>query len=346
MMTKNLYLILLLIISNFYFGQESFKSIIQKYNDSISAKNYGLVGLYKKNDKVEKTAIGFAFTGEKMTIDKVFNIGSLSKTFTAVLTLQEVEKGTIKLSDSLKDYFPPELCRNNNVNLNITIEQLLRHKSGLGEVVTDSLVNDAFSNPYFEYNYAFLFNKIPKPISTPNTEYKYCNTNYLLLGYILEVINDKPYSEILKERIFIPCNMINSYSYYSKNIKNVAHPILNNEDLSERGFFKYYQSYAFSAGGISSNLDDLNKFFTKLYNYKLISKKIFDKMIHFGGDKYGLGIEKYIIKNEIYYGHSGDNISFKVRNYYNPRTKELYILMANQYKDLYTMKIASEIFKP
>lgn len=315
------------------------------YEDSISNAQYGMVGLYKIKNGVEKYAIGKSSLSKKMNADEVFNIGSLTKTFTSILILQEVEKGYIKLNDSLKTYFPQELCQNKNVDLNITIEQLLRHRSGLGEVLVDSVFNKAFQNPYFEYNYAFLFNKIPKPVSKLDTEYKYCNTNYILLGYILEVVNDKPYSEILKERIFEPCKMKNSYAYYSKKIKNVAHPMLKGEDLSEVGFFKYYQNFAFSAGGISSNTDDLYSFFTNFYNYKLISKKSFEKMTEFGSEGYGLGLEKYTINNNIYFGHGGDNISFKIRNFYNLKTKNLLILISNQYQDKYVMKVAKKILK-
>lgn len=342
-MKKHLLFSFIIFFSNIYFGQNILEKTMNKYSDSLKSKNYGMVGFYKTNNKIQRFAVGYSAPSEKMTEDKVFNIGSLTKTFTAVLILQEEEKGNLKLSDSLKTFFPQEFCQNKNVDLNITIEQLLRHRSGLGELIIDSLGNNAFGNPYFEYNYAFLFNKIPKPISKPDTEYKYCNTNYILLGYILEVINDRPYSEILKERIFEPCSMKNTYAYYSKNIKNIAHPIYNNEDLSDIGFFQFYKNFLFSAGGISSNSDDLYKFFTALYEYKLISKKSFSKMSNFGKEKYGLGLEKYTINNKTYFGHPGDNISFATRNYYNPQTKDLLILMSNQYKDRYIGKVVKDI---
>tara|TARA_R110000868_G_scaffold342354_1_gene603178 strand:- start:1081 stop:2037 length:957 start_codon:yes stop_codon:yes gene_type:complete len=315
------------------------------YQDSISSAKYGMVGLYKTKNGVQKYAIGKSSFSQNMNVDNVFNIGSLTKTFTAVLILQDIESGKIKLNDSISDYFPEELCQNKNVDLKITIEQLLRHRSGLGEVVVDSLFNQAFQNPYFEYNNTFLFNKIPKPTSKSNTEYKYCNTNYILLGYILEIVNDKPYSELIRERIFKPCKMENSFSYYSKNIKNVAHPIYNREDLSESGYYKFYQNYAFSAGGISSNTDDLSRFFSSLYNQKLITKYSFDQMTKFNVEGYGLGLEQYKINNNYYLGHSGDNISFKVRNFYNVKNQNLLILISNQYKDKYIMKVAKQILK-
>ncbi len=332
-----------LLIINKLFGQGILKEKMKIYEDSLNIKNYGMTGLFQNSKGIEKFAMGKSSLNEEMTENKVFNIGSLTKTFTAVLILQEVEKGNLKLSDSLIAFFPKKLCSNKNVNLKITIEELLRHRSGLGEVLVDSLVNTASSNPYFSYNYNFLFNNIPKPTSKPNTEFKYSNTNYILLGYILEVLNDMPYSAILQERIFEPCKMTNSYAYYSKNINNVAHPILDGKDLSDKTFFKYYHSYAFSAGGISSNTDDIFSFFKALYNFKLISKNSFEKMTTFGKEGYGMGMQEFIFNKKQYIGHGGDNLSFKIRNFYNPETKDILILMANQYGDKYTMKIAKKI---
>lgn len=341
---KRIYIFLTtILLINILYGQGILEQKMKVYEDSVNIKNYGMVGLFKNAKGIEKFAIGKSSINEKMTENQVFNIGSLTKTFTAVLILQEVEKGNLKLTDSLSTFFPKELCYNKNVDLNITIEQLLRHRSGLGEIVVDSLLNIASSNPHFEYNYTFLLNKIPKPTSKANATYKYCNTNYILLGYILEVLNDMPYSAILNERIFKTCKMTDSYAYYSRNIKNVAHPILDGIDLSNGTFFKYYQSYAFSAGGISSNTDDLFSFFNALYNFKLISKDSFEKMITFSSEGYGMGMQEFIFNKKQYIGHGGDNLSFKVRNFYNPKTKDILILMANQYEDKYIMKVAKKI---
>jgi CubicO group peptidase (beta-lactamase class C family) len=344
-MNRFICILFCLLFSCHTFSQKALEKEMTVYEDSISAKNYGMVGLYKTKRGVQKFSIGKSSPIQKMNNDNVFNIGSLTKTFTAILILQEIENKNLTLQDSLISFFPRELCSNLNVDLSITIEQLLRHTSGLGEVITETFFNQAFSNPYHEYNYSFLFNKIPASTSKANLKYEYCNTNYLLLGYVLEVLNDKPYSELLKERIFEPTKMKNSYAYYSKNIKNVAHPIWNGEDLSGEGYFKYYQNYSFSAGGISSNTDDLNKFFSALYGNKLISKTSFESMITFGTEGYGIGLETFNINKQIYFGHGGDNLHFKIRNFYNPKSKELLILIANQFNDKYIMKVARKILK-
>lgn len=340
---KYLFIILFSLGIHLCYGQIKLKTVMETYNDSVKIKNYGIVGLLKTKKKTEKFCIGFSAANKSMNENNIFNIGSLTKTFTAVLILQEVEKGVLHLNDSLHMFFPKELCDNENIDLNITIEQLLRHRSGLGEVLIDTLVNNAFHNPFFDYNYSFLFNKVPKPTTIPGTKYKYSNTNYILLGYILELVNNLPYSEILRKRIFEPCRMKSSYAYYSSHIENAAHPIFEKEDLSEYGFFKYYQTFSFSAGGISSNVKDLSRFLTSLYDYKLFEKTTFEKMITFCDKNSGLGLEKYFINGNEYYGHSGANLSFKVKNFFDPKTGKILILLANDYNDEFLSRIANEL---
>ena len=156
-------------------------SVLEKYRDSLENKRYGLVASIRKKGKTEKYAIGFSDSIHKMTTDKIFNIGSLTKMFTAVLIMQEVEKGNLNLNDTLGKYFNKDLIYNKNVDLKITIEQLLRHESGLGEIVVDTIINQAFSNPFHEYNNTLLYNKIPEKIFEKGQKFKYTNTNYITL---------------------------------------------------------------------------------------------------------------------------------------------------------------------
>ena len=319
-----------------------FQEILNVYSDSIQLKKYGIVNLTKHQNKIHKSQIGWSSKTEKMTSDKIFNIGSLTKMFTSILILQEIENGKLKLNDTIGAFF----TENKNVDTKITIEQLLRHRSGLGEIVVDSILNNSFGDYEYIYNHTFLYNDIPNKQFNRGEKYLYTNTNYQLLGYILEIINDKPYSKIVEERIFEPCKMKNSYTYFSKTLKNIAHPMYNGEDLLEQLNYRFYYNLAFSAGCISSNLNDLELFFTSLYETSnLISKETFTKMIEFQ-DNYGLGIEKIkVSSNKEYYliGHSGDNISFKIRNLYNPKTKDLIITISNQMGEKYIGKINNRI---
>lgn len=329
---------------------EILSGIMNKYTDSVSIKKYGIGALLQKDGITSTYAIGWAGDNIPMTPDKIFNIGSLTKTFTAVLVMQEVENNTLKLSDTLGQFFSP--YRNTNVNPSITIEQLLRHESGLGELVVDQLINIAVTNPYSSYNYTFLYDKIPVSLKKPGESYSYCNTNYILLGYILEKLNDRPYDDLLQERIFNPAGMKNSYAYYSKKLPNTAHPVFDGEDLNEKVSFHYYKNYAFAAGGISSTLHDLQLFFNHLYiKETFLNKATFERMVD-TKSSYGLGVEVNRWKNSkgepvVTYGHAGDNFSYKLRNFYYPETDCLIIVFSNQYGsgDPYTKKILKDIFK-
>jgi len=314
---------------------------MQTYSKKVTDKRYGMAALIQHNGLIHTHAIGVAGDSLVMTPDKVFNIASLTKTFTAVLILQEIEKGTLKLNDTIGKWF----TANKNVATGITIEQLLRQTSGLEEVVEVMYAEKVFLDAGNDYNHVFLYDKIGAPIAKPGEGYKYRNTNYIMLGYILEALNQKPYNTIIKERIFDVCNMKNSYAYYSKNISNAAHPMMG-KDLLSAVNDTYYKNYSFSAACIASNLFDLSSFFNLLYTTNsLISRKSFSNMATFNDSDYGMGLQRYPYKNTYFYGHGGDNISFKIRNYYNPVTNDLLIIASNRFGDPYMDKLTKDVLE-
>lgn len=322
-------------------------TVLDKYQDSLKEKRFGIAALVKHNNMTETYAIGIAGDSTLMTPDKVFNIGSMSKLFTAVLIMQEVERNNISLSDSLFHFFPPSLVKNENVDLNINIEQLLRHESGLGEVLIDTLANESLLNPYFEYNNNNLFDKIPQPIFEPGKKYHYTNTNFILLGYILEATTNKSYHTLLKERIFNPSNMVQSYPYYSPAITNAAHPMFDGVDYTDQINYKYYQYYCYAAGGIASTLIDLQKFFVHLFEKKTFLKQEYVDLMVDTNSEYGLGIQitKSTKHDYKYYGHAGDNFSFALQDFYDPNNGDMVIVFSNQFVDPYTFQVANDLIK-
>ncbi len=352
---KRIYPIIIMLLTclSFATAQELQRDVLKQIFDSKKAHfdslDYGIVGLYKDvQGAIHKSVLGYAAPRVKMTADRVFNIGSLTKTFTAVLILQEVEKGTLHLADTLGKFFDPELVNTQNIDPGISVENLLRHTSGLGEVIIDTIVNECFMNPYCDYNNPVQFNHIPSPVSKKNERYEYCNTNYILLGNILEQLNDKPYADLVRERVFAPCGMKNAFTYFSKSIPHAAHPVYEGEDLFEFANFRFYACYGFSAGGLASDIDGLSRFFDCLYSGKLFEhRETLDLMTSFN-NKIGIGLTLLEIPGKTttrYYGHDGDNLSFKCRNYYNPDTKEQLIFLVNQYGEKELFKITNEILR-
>lgn len=315
-------LVLFLCIHAMSFGQENLASVItEKYDAQLTEKNKGVAILTKKDTKIEKASLG----NFNLTEQSVFSIGSATKTFTAILLLQEVEKGTIQLSDSIGKYLSPIT----NVDPSLTIEMLLTHTSGLDEVVGKNIVDIFYSKDDSVYNQSLLSQieeNNPEMIGT----FSYCNTNYLLLGKILEKINDQHYFDLLEQRIFKPLQLNNTYAYLHKNIKNLAPPTFDNKDVTDRIDHRFYGDMANAAGSIASTLSDMQLFYTSLFETeKLLKKESLQLMLSSGNEYYGLGIFKMKYNDIQYYGHGGNNIGYAFSNGYNPITKELFLLFTN-----------------
>lgn len=330
-MTRVLLLIIFFVFQT-VFSQKELTEITEKYNPYVSELNSGIGVLIQKKGKTESTHIG------KGNFNKhtVFNIGSATKKMTAILVLQEEEKGNLKLSDSIGKFLNPI----KNVDMSLTIETLLRHRSGLGELVDKRIAEHFMLKSDSIYNQNFL-SIIPKNNPEEIGKYNYCNTNYILLGHLLEKVTDKNYFDLLREQIFIPAKMTESYPYVSKKLKNLALPTFRGEDISEFLDYRFFANYAFSAGSVASTLNDMAKFYKHLFeNNTLLTKTSLKKLINFDDANYGLGINKL---RDNYYGHGGNNIGYAFREYYNPKTKDLILVFSNTFLIPFKKLIVSEI---
>src|SRR5262245_22514324 len=142
-----------------------------------------------------------------ITIDTKFRIGSATKSFTAILILQLVERGKLKLEDKVTEYlsdFPGQKFDK------ITINHLLTHTSGIPDynnkpdffrmVQSGLLTEQEILKKISEYELLF----------EPGTKFSYSNDGYRLLGAIIEKIAGKPYAEVLRENILKPLNLTNT----------------------------------------------------------------------------------------------------------------------------------------
>jgi len=170
-----------------------------------------------------------------------FGIASLTKQFTAVLILQQIADGKIKLDGKLSDYLP---WYRKDTASRITIEQLLHHTAGLPPH-TEPL---AFAQKSCQ----------PDLGAQPGTQWNYSNCGYDLLGLVLEQVTGKPFSVLLQERLLDPLGMKNSG--------------MDNNDLVQRGGATGYvrqagarysagpyldHAHIYSAGAMYSTVEDL-----------------------------------------------------------------------------------------
>lgn len=329
-------IVLLLITYNVGFSQETLTTIKNKYNSLLKDQQEGVAVLIKKETKIHHLSLG----NSNLDSDKVFNIGSATKTFTAILIMQEVEKGNLKLTDEIGTY----LNQINNVDSSLTIQTLLTHESGLDEVVGKNIQDIFYANKDSIYNNTHLLNEVEKNNTNQIGKFIYCNTNYLLLGKILENINDQSYFDLLRVRIIEPLQLTNTYPYVSKNISNLATPFHEGKDVTSYLDYRYFTNIANAAGSIASTLNDMEKFYTSLFETNILLKKATVKqMIQSGNNFYGFGIMKEELNNTSFYGHGGNNIGYSFRNGYNPKTKALFLLFSNTKSIPYQKMIQDDI---
>ncbi|PQJ80117.1 serine hydrolase domain-containing protein [Polaribacter porphyrae] len=293
----------------------------KKYDTSIKEQNKGIAILIKKDNQISNLSLGKFNLNE----NSVFNIGSASKTMTAILVLQELEKGKIGLNDSIGKFLSPI----KNVANSLTISQLLAHESGLDEVIGKNIVDLFYAKNDSIYN-VNLLNQVEKNNPEQIGKFNYCNTNYFLLGKILEKITDQSYFDLVRERVIEPLHLKNTYAYVHKNLPNLATPYHNNKDVSKHLNYKFFANIAYAAGSVASTLSDMEVFYTSLFETeKLLQKETLELMLSSGNETYGLGIFKFDKENQTSFGHGENNIGYAFRNQYNPETKNLFLVFSN-----------------
>ncbi len=293
--------IALLIICTITFGQEgrhakldSFLNILEE-NDRF----FGSLAVAKGGEVIYSKAIGYADLAENIsnTRETKFRIGSVSKTFTATLLMQAVEKGKIGLDENIKQFFP----RIQNAD-KITVRQLLNHRSGI-TTFTDRSFFSWNTSPITKA--ALIDTIVSKGIEfNPDEKHKYSNSNYVLLTFILEDLYKKSYPEILDAHIVKPLGLANTrYGGKINPVQNEARSyrmkeewVLNaEEDLS----------ISQGAGGIISTPSDLTLFATALFNGELVSRAGLEQMKPAADASYGFGIEGVPIDEMEGFGHPG-----------------------------------------
>ena len=286
-------------------------------------KFMGSVVLSHQGEIIYSKAFGFddIDTKEKSTTETKYRVGSISKMFTSTLVLMAVEEGKLDLENTIETYFP-EISNAEK----ITLRYLLNHSSGIYNF-TNRKDNRSWSN--VPRTRKELIERIAdsESVFEPGSKNEYSNSNFILLTFILEDIYEKPYNEILKEKITKPVGLPNTYLGSSTDFKN-------NECYSYRflGVWKKEDetdmSIPLGAGAVVSNPEDLTKFIEHLFDGKIISKNSLDKMTN-THENYGLGIFSLNKAGKFGYGHNGGIDGFLSSLFYFPDEKLSIALTSN-----------------
>ena len=196
--------------------------------------------------------------------DRIFEIGSITKSFTGIILAKLVYEGKVNQDEPIKNILPIHLKQSSLNGKEITLVNLANHTSGLpfepGDVKED--VSYDRYNPYRNYSVEKLYNYLSNKMtleSTPGEKRTYSNLGFGLLGHILTLITGKSYEQLLFETICEPLKMQNTFTIFNDVQK---HLIV--QGLDEKGnplkFDESNMTAFLGAGGIKSTAKDLVKY--------------------------------------------------------------------------------------
>ncbi len=296
-------------------SKENLESIVEKYaSDSLLN---GSILIAKGDTILYQGSFGFKnFERKEMnTLSTLFPVASLTKQFTstAILLLQENKK--LKINDKIGDYIEvPESMKD------IPIKNLMNHTSGIPDYWQNDIDNQKDSI------YKFL-NQKDTLLFAPNSEQRYCNSGYFLLGEIIESASGKSYGEFLSENICKPLGMENTF--VNKGVK-IDRAIGYDENWNRNDYLMITAD-----GGLISTVEDLYLWDKALFKHKLLdienqelmfmpTKLNNGKMVNYG---FGWDIHE---NNSKITSHTGWLASFGAYNQIDSETGYFLILLSNQ----------------
>jgi CubicO group peptidase (beta-lactamase class C family) len=206
--------------------------------------------------------------GVEMTPEHVFRIGSITKQFTACAILKLAEEGKLDLQDDITKYIEDYPTHGHT----ITIEHLLTHTSGIKSYTGMMEWTAEVRKKNFTPTELIDFFKNQPMDFVPGEEFRYNNSAYFILGYIIELVSGKPYDTYIEETFFKSLGMDNSYyGSTSRIIHNRADGYARgDEGYINDDFLSMTQPYA--AGSLLSTVDDLYKWYRAVMNNEVISQ--------------------------------------------------------------------------
>lgn len=273
--------------------------------------------------------------------DDLLRIGSATKLYTATLVMKLVEQGKLNLSDTLSNWFPevPNAAQ-------ISITQLLNHTSGLAEILESFApkMKSIFSHKRWKSSELIKIISSQKPHVMPGKDFYYSNSNYILLGLIIEKVCGCSFENFLQSEILLPQQLKSTFLLPLEKAPEGLVTGFDRDLIPWPGTFKIkndntaWASLAFTSGAMAGTASDLLAFIERLFNEKILSKNSMSQMTTFADvhdqDKlhwtgYGLGIARFDIYGIEYWGHEGLFIGFESIAIYCPANSYFITMIGN-----------------
>jgi CubicO group peptidase (beta-lactamase class C family) len=231
----------------------------------------------------------------------IFNVGSITKQFTAAVILKLQEQNKLNVSDKINKYFSD--FRNGD---KISVEHLLTHTSGIFNYTDDKVFMQTLATkPITREKMMAVFKDKPLKF-VPGSDWEYSNSNYILLGYIIEKVTNSTYEAVVQDLIFKPLKMESTgFDLKTLDSPNQAkgYIVYSNQDSKESEEFDPTVSYA--AGAMYTTPRDLNKWLNAIAAGQVISKASLNKAMTPYKNNYGFGNYIYTLNGKTVIAHGG-----------------------------------------
>ncbi|MFL1897470.1 serine hydrolase domain-containing protein [Aquimarina sp. 2-A2] len=316
---------------------ETYQSVIDSY---IKKGIIGTSIYVKDNEGIWIGTGGKADISSNIDVDKgnQFMIASITKVFTATVIFSLVDKGILSIDDPISEWIPSSITKNIDNTNEATIANLLSHKSGIVDYYTTKFEMARYNTKYNNWVQEDILKYVyGKNANFPVGEkYSYSNTNFLLLGMIIENATNMTLKEAYDEMIFLPLGLNNAYYDTGKNAAPTS-LISGYYNLYGNGYilsdFLYKDELSTGDGGIIINPQDLGEFLDELMQGNLLRPASLMKMQDWfdieGDGKNGFGLEYFENEYGISYGHSGGADGFTSVAHYYPNEDITVIILLN-----------------
>lgn len=286
--------------TNFYNKAEQF------YNRNFKNNFSGGILVAKNGDIIFEAYNGFSNIQKQERINQntPIHLASVSKTFTGIAVLKLWEQGKLKLEDSVQQYIPSFPYHG------ITIQQLLSHRSGLPNYLYFMEEDTAWSKKRIATNndvLQFMVDKKPAAYASPNRVFHYCNTNFVMLALIVEKVTQHRFPDYMKENIFLPLGMQNTFVFSIADTSKYV-PSYN---YNNAPFLLESLDCVYGDKNVYSTVKDMLLWDLALYDTSFISKAIIQKAFtpysneKPGKKNYGLGFRIFIDGKDTSVYHNG-----------------------------------------
>jgi D-alanyl-D-alanine carboxypeptidase len=278
-------------------------------------------------------ATGKADGIRNLRVNDQFAIGSVTKTIVAAEVMRMVEYGLIDLDDPAEDHLPENLHFDTN---DATIRQLLGHFSGIPDFwhLTE-FQKSLRTDEQRRWKLAEVLDLVPKERSPAGDSFGYADTNYLLLGLVIEQVRDRPVAEVLSQGVL---NIDGAdrliYQPHEKPTPPMAMPDGRSTTLLARGG-GYLPSIAGStsdreAGAMASDAPSLARWWRAFCAGEIVSQESLNEMSTSVGDQYGLGlfVDAYPYPRSI--GHAGTHVGYAAWAGCLPDEGSVVVVLTNQ----------------